>query len=295
MADFDLGAMIGGWELSLKARHLSSGTIRGYLKSLKDYRLYCERAGEIPDLSRRQVQAWIVEALEARELEATTMQGRLTAVKSLSAWCAKEGEIDQDAIKDIEPPKVGHRVRMPLTDEELGKILKGCDHRTWEGKRDEAILRLLVDSGGRAAEIAGLLVEQVSPQNGRITIIGKGDKQRIIPFRPETAVVLERYIRARRKHALASSPKLWLGVRATYFGYPALWAMVERRAKGAEIEGVHPHRFRRTFAHNWLNDGGSMDGLMTLAGWADMRSAKPYIEAMKGERAIEEHRRLYGE
>ena len=121
---------------------------------------------------------------------------------------------------------------------------------------------------------------------------GKGGKGRVVPFGPQTAKSLDRYLRLRRSHRLADSPALWLGDRGKTFGYDALHKTLGERAAAAGVTGFHPHRLRHTAAHRWLDAGGSEGGLMAVAGWTRPDMLLRYTRAQASSRAADEARRL---
>ena len=117
-------------------------------------------------------------------------------------------------------------------------------------RRDEAILRLMLETGARAGEIAALERDDIDAAAGTAIIRrGKGGKGHIIPFGPHAALALDRYMRLRTHHRLADSPALWLGDRGKTFSYDALHKALGERANAAGVVGYHPHLMRHTAAH----------------------------------------------
>ena len=121
---------------------------------------------------------------------------------------------------------------------------------------------------------------------------GKGAKGRISPLGPETAVALDKYIRARRNHPRAHASALWLGAHGKSFAYFGLNDTLRLRAEKAGIENFHPHLMRHTAASRWLAAGGSEGGLMAVAGWSNRSMLDRYVASTAAERAAEEARRL---
>jgi integrase/recombinase XerD len=100
----------------------------------------------------------------------------------------------------------------PLTDDELRTLIKACAGSNIRDRRDEALVRFMVETGARAGETVGLLVADVDLQAGTAIVRrGKGGKGRIVPFGPFTSRAIDRYMRLRRSHRLAATPWLWLG------------------------------------------------------------------------------------
>jgi integrase len=160
-------------------------------------------------------------------------------------------------------------------------------------RRDEAILRLMMETGARAGEVVALELADVDAAAGTAIIRrGKGGKGRVVPFGPHTALALDRYMRLRTHHRLATSPALWLGDRGKGFSYYALHATLKHRALAAGIVGFHPHKMRHTAAHRWLAAGGSEGGLMAVAGWTRPDMLMRYTKAQASSRAAAEARGL---
>ena len=121
---------------------------------------------------------------------------------------------------------------------------------------------------------------------------GKGGKARRVPFGPRTGAAVDRYLRARRRHRLASTPVLWLGQGGKEFGYHALRDTLHYRAERAGIGALNPHLLRHTAAHRWLAAGGSEGGLMAVAGWTRPDMLLRYTKARAEQRAADEARKL---
>lgn len=288
-------ALSGSWTLALRADHKVKGTIRTYLNGLRAYAVWSESRGEEPMLTKPHVQQFIAEFYDAGG-KPTTAGNYLSALRLFVVWCIEEGENVPNEIGNMKNPKEPKTYRPPLSAEELEAIIATCDAKTFRGKRDKALLLFMLDTGGRASEIVGVRLENLWVPKGRVLFKGKGDKERLAAFSPQTGIALDRYLRARRRHKLAETTSMvWLGERNNTFGYDGLYQMVQRRAAQAGVTDTHPHRFRRTFADNWLSEGGSVDGLMAIAGWENMEMVKLYAGARANVRALEEHQRIFGQ
>lgn len=294
-SDPSLAELVPSWNLAMRAAKAATATMKLYNRGVAAYLEWCDAAGQNATLARAQVQTFIAESMEELGREPSTMESYLKGVKAFAKWCLAEGEIATDEVARIPAPKVEDKNRPAITLADHDKLLATCDRSTFAGKRDRALLMLMRDSGGRASEVCGFGVDDVRIGEGFALVHGKGSKDRFVGFSPDAAAALDRYWRARRGHAHVASPMFWLGQQTPAFGYSALWNMIERRCVLAGIPKIHPHMYRRMWANEWLDAGGTAEGLKSLAGWSSWAMVEHYTGQMANRRALREQKRLRGE
>jgi site-specific recombinase XerD len=288
----DLAALLPSWQLAMRAERKSPATITSYTEGVLAFLRWCESAGITPQITKTTVQAFTADLLDAGAQPATA-RARHMALRRYAAWLADEDELDTNPLLGVKPPKLDTKVVDALTDEQLRLLIKACGGKDLIDRRDEAIVRLMAETGLRAGELIAMQVTDVDLGHGRAIVRrGKGGKGRTVPFGAPTAAAIDRYMRTRRTHRLAGTGTLWLGGNGQTFSYHGLNLALKHRATTAGITGFHLHLMRHTAATRWLRAGGSEGGLMAVAGWSTRDMLDRYTCASAAERAATEARGL---
>lgn len=288
----DVRQALEEWPIHLRGQNRSPQTVKSYTDAVRRFLVWAEQAGREPDLTPSTVYAFTSDLI-AQGQEGATVRARQLGVRRFSAWMAEEGLIEADQLAHMKPVRIESKVIEPFTEDELKALIAEAKGPSFAQRRDEAILRLLMETGMRAGELIGLNVSDVDLQR-QVVIIrrAKTGEGRVVGYGSQTAAALARYLRARRTHVRADSAELWLGERQRRFSYYALHARLAGIAQRANVSGFHPHRLRHTAAHRWLAAGGSDSGLMAVAGWSRPEMLVRYTKARAQARAQDEARAL---
>jgi site-specific recombinase XerD len=308
---YDLHPDVASWVRSLRARNLSANTVRVYERAgrglaawlLDGHNADDEHGGRpAPEtldgredgIHREHVEAYITDLLD-RTSPGNAHQ-HFRSLKTFFNWLVDEEELPRSPMRTMKPPEVPD-VEVPvIPDDALKRLLKACAGKDFEARRDTAIIMTFLDTGGRLSEVTNRTIEKLDLDMAVLHVLGKGNRERPLPFGRATTIALDRYLRAYAKHIgrkLDDDDPLWLGVKSrcalTIWG---VGTMLKRRCKQAGIPEIHPHQFRHTLAHLWRVRGGGDDELMRIMGWRSRQMLNRYGDSAGQERAREAHRRL---
>ena len=280
---------------------------------LKDYRYYLRMERR---LSPNTVAAYgrdVAELLSALELEPRAVrtedierylatiktskrsQARmLSALKSFFDWLILEGERPDNPCDRIDAPKLGRYLPEVLSVEEVSAILDSVDTSAgWTGLRDRAILEILYGCGLRVSEACGLQISHVYLQEGFVRVVGKGDKERLVPIGELAAEAFRSYIDARPQAAEPAFDDIaFLNKNGRPLSRVAIFNLVKKQALLAGVrKEISPHTFRHSFATHLIENGADLRVVQEMLGHESILTTEIYshIDTATWQRAILEH------
>lgn len=292
-----LAPLLDSWERHLAAARKSRHTIRSYGDSV---RALIRHAGDqaTTGITADDLRGFF--AAELRRIAPASVAVHFRNLRVFFGWLVKEEPslVPVSPMAGLDVPRAPRPHKPPFTPGELSGFLKATGGARFEDRRDHAIVRVLIDTGMRISGLAGLCYVPEDAErsdvnlNRRVLVITlKGGDRQQVPIGRKAVAAIDRYLRARLRHPYAAEDWLWLGPRGQFTAW-GIRQMLTRRGEQAGVSGVYPHRFRHTFADQWLAGGGDAYDLMKIAGWRSLSMVGVYADERAGERARQAHARL---
>jgi len=215
---------------------------------------------------------------------ATTANRRLTVFKRYFRWAVRERRVQQDPTLRLDSARQPLRVPKVLSEAQVEALLDAPDVAEPLGLRDRAMLELLYASGLRVSELVGLATVRVSLPDGVLRVIGKGSRERLVPFGAQAHDWIDRYLKEARTAILGGqvSDALFVTARGGPMTRQMFWALVKRHAQTAGITApLSPHTLRHAFATHLLNHGADLRAVQLLLGHADISTTTIYTHVAR--------------
>ncbi len=289
-----IAELIPEWERSLRARNRAARTVESYITILHTFNKWLADNGystEIKKIDRATVETYLASMLE-RGASGATAARDYRYLRVFFEWAISDDSIEHSPMDRMSPPKQEEKITPIPDDASIKKLLDTCKGKEFTDIRDDAIIRFMLATGSRLAEVAGLTLDDVSLDVDTALIRGKGSKQRVVTWSDKTHVALRKYLRARKNHPKAGLDSFWIGRMGAVTG-DGIQTMFRRRSERAGIEpAIHPHQLRHKFSHDHLSNGGNETDLMDQGGWSSPQMLQRYGKAGRSERAIANRKAL---
>jgi integrase/recombinase XerD len=268
---------------------LSDHTLAAYRADLKGLALFLQRRGRtLPEAQRQDLLDYLSLRVKGGARPRTTSR-LLSSLRRYYHHLVREDRLTVDPSAGIDAPKLGRPLPKALTEAEVEALLQAPDADQLLGLRDRAMLELLYAGGLRVSELVGLEVAQLNPRQGVLRVVGKGNKERLVPLGEEAAEWLQRYMAEARPLLLhgRTSDVFFVTQRGAAMTRQAFWYLIKRYARKAGIKAVlSPHSLRHSFATHLLNHGADLRVLQMLLGHSSLSTTQIYThvarERLKG-------------
>ena len=269
-------------------RAMSQNTVASYCSDVEKFLNFY--GGRIEDVSAPDVQ----EYMSSRSNLSERSQARtLSSLKSFFDWLVLENVIKNNPCDRVDAPKIGRYLPDVLSEEEVVSLIDSMDVSTWQGVRDKAILEVLYGCGLRVSEAVGLKVSCVFLKEGLVRVIGKGNKERLVPLGEMAVEAVEAYLDVRPEPADAeSSDAMFLNRYGRPLSRVSMFTMIKRQALAAGIaKEISPHTFRHTFATHLLENGADLRVVQEMLGHESISTTEIYthVDSSTWQKEILEH------
>jgi integrase/recombinase XerD len=267
-------------------RGLSPNTRAAYATDLRAFFAEMERRGvrSLNDVTREHIYRYLLDSRE-KGLSGATVSRRLVSLKVFFRYLHREGLLAANAAEAIETPRRSLTLPDALNPKDLERLLNQPDTRRPIGMRDRAMLELLYASGLRVSELSALTLDDIYLDAQTLRCMGKGRKERIVPFGETARDWLRRYLEEARPVFAGTSAtrRLFLARGARPMDRRWIWRRIHLAARAAGIlQGVHPHTLRHTFATHLLAGEAPLRVIQEMLGHSDIATTQIYTHVDRG-------------
>ena len=248
-------------------KNYSENTIKSYRSDIKHYFENSERIGEFSSY---------LKILNKDRYSKTSVNRKITSIRTFLYWAIDSGYLNQNEIKIVNNLKVEKKLPNVLTSSYINKLLDGLPESNEKDLRDKAILEIMYSSGLRVSEVSNLTLNSIN-KNNSIKVLGKGNKERVLPMTKRAYVYIKKYIETSRPKFQNEKSKnnLFLGVRGGQLNDREIRRIVKLRC------GTFPHSIRHTFATHLLEGGADLRIVQELLGHNDPSTTQIYTHVSK--------------
>ncbi len=268
---------------------LARNSLESYRFDLSGFALFCRGLGAAP---REATRADVLDYLGRRTrlgFSAASNARLLSCLRGFFAWLTRTGGRRDNPTERVEHPRKGQALPAALSEAQVEALLAAPDLDDALGLRDRAMLELMYATGLRVSELVGIAGTAVNPRQGVVRVVGKGDRERLVPVGEEALDWISRYLQTARGEILGAreSRALFVTRRGGAMTRQAFWYLVKRYAKTAGIKAVSPHTLRHSFATHLLNHGADLRVVQLLLGHRDLSTTQIYTHvAREGLKAL---------
>ena len=263
-------------------RGLSKNTMEAYRTDLSKLSDFLQKKNKVlANAGSTEILAFLssVDSSSAR-----TVARRLSSIRRLYEFLIRENRIEINPVSNIDAPRLGRSLPKSLTEKEVEALLNAPDIEIALGVRDKAMLELLYATGLRVSELVSLTIQQLNLRQGVLRVIGKGNKERLVPLGEEASEWLEKYMSHARADILKQkqSDDLFPSKRGQAMTRQTFWHAIKRYAKLAGIsKPLSPHVLRHAFATHLVNHGADLRVVQMLLGHSDISTTQIYTHVAR--------------
>lgn len=260
-------------------RGRSTHTVRAYIADIHDLIAFCQERGvDGPSgIDLALLRGWLAAGTTSGRSRATIAR-RSASARAFTAWCARRGLSDTDPGHRLVSPRVGSRLPTVLDQAQARQVLDHAGNHDGSPRaiRDAAIVEVLYGTAIRVSELCGLDIDDVDLGNRSLRVVGKGDKERVVPFGLPAARAIDGWLRVRSELAKPSVAALFVGERGLRVDSRVVRTIVRRLTDAAGVPEVAPHAMRHSAATHVLEGGADLRSVQELLGHATLATTQRY-------------------
>ena len=289
-----LSNLINYYELCNKSESKSQKTVTWYTANLRQFHHYLQarhRSDSVDDIDLQVLREYVLYLLKKKRfadhpytperqefLSAATVHGHVRTLRAFFAWLLREELAQHNVAIGLKPPKVPKKVISTLSDAEIMSILDVLDPRNTCDERNRTIIMILLDSGLRVGEVIDLKLDDINLDQGLLKVMGKGQKERIVPIGNKAQRALQKYLfRHRPEPAHPGIDNVFLSAAGSPLTGNSLKLTFARLAKRSSVNRFHAHLCRHTFATRFLVNGGNVFALQQILGHSTLEMVRHYV------------------
>lgn len=262
-------------------RSLSVNSVEAYLADIEKFQQWSESCGFSDPLkiSQKQIQAfpqWIADL----GFQATSQARIISGVRAFYKFLVMEDSLLDSPADFLEPPKTGRKLPVVLSEQEIDAMIAAIDRSTGEGERNVAMLETLYSCGLRVSELVGLKLTQIHPQEGFLQVVGKGNKERLVPVGARALKHIRLYVDQVRIHLAVQAAHrdvVFLSKRGGALSRQSVFLLIKGLALKVGVKkNISPHTFRHSFATHLVEAGADLRAVQEMLGHESITTTEIY-------------------
>ncbi len=263
-------------------RQYSSNTVKSYERDLKNFLnflkdLKIENLEAIEVIHLRYYQLY----LKKNNCEPTTIARKLSSLRSFFKFLYKNQLIKQNLANYLTNPKIPKKIPSIPTEEEINNFIEEIKEKDFLSLRDRALLELIYGSGLRVGEVSNLTLDQINMDLKIIRVLGKGKKERVVPFGKKAYEALGKYLVVRERllsNLKKDNPFVFLNFRGEKLTDRGIRYIIKKLGQKKGISYLHPHTLRHAFATHLLNAGADLRSIQKMLGHSSLITTEIYTK-----------------
>jgi integrase/recombinase XerC len=261
-------------------RRYSKHTIESYKNDLEQFFYYLKteyQKEEIELANHLEIRSWIVQMMEA-EISPRSINRKLSTLKSFFKFLMRKGAVKKSPMSKVLAPKTSKRLPVFVEKSGIERLLKDIEFpEGFEGERDRMIIDLFYNTGMRRSELLNLKETDMDSYNAQIKVLGKGNKERIIPIQPQLRDSIKNYIATKNNAILNPSIYLFVNNEGKQLAPSNIYQIVKKYLNMVTtIDKKSPHVLRHTFATHLMNNGADINAVKELLGHSSLAATQVY-------------------